>query len=59
MRTHMPSATGNAVDERGRYSSAHGTKISNVSKIQSAIVCCLSSLMAISLADHAIGETSV
>ncbi|MBC7832108.1 MAG: hypothetical protein H7Y62_08825 [Hyphomicrobium sp.] len=36
-----------------RYSSAHGTMISNISKIHSAIVCCLSSLMAISLARHA------
>jgi hypothetical protein len=31
-----------------RYSSAHGTRISNISKIHSAIVCCFSSLMAIS-----------
>jgi hypothetical protein len=46
-------------EPRQRYSSAHGTKISNISKIQSAIVCCLSSLMAISLADHAMGEISV
>jgi hypothetical protein len=38
---------------------AHGTKISNISKIHSAIVCCLSSLMAISLADHATAQTSV
>jgi hypothetical protein len=41
------------------YSRAHGTKISNISKIHSAIVCCLSSLMAISLADHATVQTSV
>jgi len=42
----------NASVERQRYSKAHGTKMSSISKIQSAIVCCLSSVMAISLSDH-------
>jgi len=43
--TRACSAAQDADDERQRYSNAHGTKMSNISKIQSAIVCCLSSLM--------------
>jgi len=40
------------------YSSAHGARMSSISKIHMAIDCCLYSLMAISLADHAMADIS-